>query len=155
MLMINSNKSFTMTHLCKCGKVKYKFYSSNLFHIFKSSSLCRVVTILLMYYILDMLRYRLYSFWTRFTFNITILKMALLAMKDVEIIENSLDEFSNPEVLKRILKSLRNSQKYFRRWKSEIYPLLWRWVVSNAMQKTFKLILKLEDRIESLENKQI
>lgn len=81
--------------------------------------------------------------------------MALLAMKDVEVIENSLDEFSNPEVLKRILKSLRNSQKYFRRWKSEIYPLLWRWVVSNAMEKTFKLILKLEDRIESLENKQI
>ena len=102
-----------------------------------------------------MLRYRLYSFWTRFTFNITILKLSLLVMKDVEVIDGSLDEFSSPEVLKRILESLRNSQKYFRKWRSEIYPLLWRWVVSRAMQRTFRLILKLEDRIESLENKQI
>ncbi len=91
----------------------------------------------------------------RFTFNITVLKVALLAMKDVELIENSIDEFSNPEILKRILASLRNSQRYFRRWKPEIYPFLWKWVVSKSVHKTFKLILRLEDRIESLENKQI
>ena len=94
--------------------------------------------------------YRLHSFWTRFTFNLTILKMALLTIKDVEAIEGGIEELSNPEILKKILDSLRNSQRYFRSRKPYVYPFIWKFFVWKAMERTFKLILKLEDRIESL-----
>ena len=81
--------------------------------------------------------------------------MALLTLKDVEALENGVADLSNPEILKKILNSLRDSQRYFRSRKPYIYPFLWKFIVWRAVERTFRLILKLEEMIESLENRQI
>ncbi len=115
----------------------------------------KVVSDAVVCYIFYMLKYRLYAFWTRLTFNLTVVKFSITTMRDLNFIEDQLKYLSNPEFLKRIVASLRKSQQLFRKWRKHIYPFVWNTVVRKTIQKTFNLILKIENKIEKLEGKQV
>ncbi|GEM_PF-6936770 len=102
-----------------------------------------------------MLKYRLYAWWTKFTFNVTVVKFSITTLRDLNFIEDQLKYLTNPDFLKKIVVSLRKSQQLFRKWRKHIYPFVWNTIVQKTIQKTFHLILEIEDRIERLEGKQV
>ncbi len=102
-----------------------------------------------------MLKYRIYAFWTKLTFNLTVIKYSITTLRDVNFIEDQLNYLTNPEFLKKVVLSLRKSQQILRKWKKHVYPIVWNTVVRKTIHRTFNLIIKIEDKIEKLEGKQV